>query len=87
MRQVSDQIRLVSQREEEINALARSIADLAQLFRDMSVLVIDQVSRGCWVGSRPHALPMFTPEPVPPCSNTRERWWTGSTTTSSRRSS
>jgi hypothetical protein len=43
MDQVREQIRLVTDREVEINQLARSIAELTQIFRDMQTLVLDQV--------------------------------------------
>ena len=34
----------ISQREKDIKAIAKSINDLAEIFKDLSALVIDQVT-------------------------------------------
>ena len=37
----------ISQREKDILQIAKSISELAEIFRDINTLVIEQVSGGC----------------------------------------
>ena len=44
MRLVEDNSALIEQREKEIQHIVSSIADLNQIFQDLSALIVEQVS-------------------------------------------
>ncbi len=59
LQQVEEDTMMISQREKEIQHIVKSIFDLNEIFKDLSVMIIDQVCSSYSVLESSHCLQNF----------------------------